>query len=94
MENAIERRTLLTEVVELRRYAAEDTALRGTSPAMKKLKDSIARVAPIPSTVLIIGESGSGKELVARDVHRLSGREREPFVAVNCAALPEQLDRE
>ena len=40
---------------------------------MKKLKEAIARVAPIPSTVLIIGESGSGKELVARDVHRLSG---------------------
>jgi two-component system, NtrC family, nitrogen regulation response regulator NtrX len=91
VENAVERRMLITEVVELRRYAAEDTALRGTSPAMKKLKESIARVAPIPSTVLIIGESGSGKELVARDVHRLSGREREPFVAVNCAALPESL---
>ncbi|HKN65747.1 MAG TPA: sigma-54 dependent transcriptional regulator, partial [Gemmatimonadaceae bacterium] len=49
------------------------------------------RVAPIPSTVLIIGESGSGKELVARDVHRLSGREREPFIAVNCGALAESL---
>ena len=91
VENAVERRMLLNEVVELRRYAPEDTALRGTSPAMKKLKESIARVAPIPSTVLIIGESGSGKELVARDVHRLSGREREPFVAVNCGALAESL---
>jgi DNA-binding NtrC family response regulator len=89
--NAIEHRTLVSEVVELRRYAAEDTALRGTSPAMKKLKDAIARVAPIPSTVLIVGESGSGKELVARDVHRLSGKEREPFVAVNCGALAESL---
>ncbi len=93
VENAVERRLLLTEVVELRQYAAGDTALRGTSPAMKKLKDAIARVAPIPSTVLIVGESGSGKELVARDVHRLSGggREREPFVAVNCGALAESL---
>jgi DNA-binding NtrC family response regulator len=93
VENAVERRMLVSEVVELRRYAAEDTALRGTSPAMKKLKESIARVAPIPSTVLIVGESGSGKELVARDVHRLSGggREREPFVAVNCGALAESL---
>ena len=93
VENAVERRMLLDEVVELRRYAAEDTPLRGTSPAMKKLKESIARVAPIPSTVLIVGESGSGKELVARDVHRLSGggREREPFVAVNCGALAESL---
>src|SRR5262245_21535747 len=93
VENAVERRMLLTEVAELRRYSAEDTALRGASPAMKKLKDSIARVAPIPSTVLIVGESGSGKELVARDVHRLSGggRGREPFVAVNCGALAEGL---
>ena len=93
VENAVERKLLLSEVVELRRYAAEDTALRGTSPAMKKLKESIARVAPIPSTVLIVGESGSGKELVARDVHRLSGggREREPFIAVNCGALAESL---
>jgi two-component system nitrogen regulation response regulator NtrX len=91
VESAIERRMLLTEVTALRRYAAEDTALRGASPAMQRLKDAIARVAPIPSAVLIVGESGSGKELVARDVHRLSGREREPFVAINCAALPESL---
>lgn len=91
VESAVERRMLIEEVTELRKYAAEDTALRGSSPAMKKLKESIARVAPIPSTVLIIGESGSGKELVARDVHRLSGRAREPFVAVNCGALAEGL---
>jgi two-component system nitrogen regulation response regulator NtrX len=91
VESAVERRLLLAEVTTLRRYAAEESALLGASPAMQKLKDAIARVARIPSPVLIIGESGSGKELVARDVHRLSGREREPFVAVNCAALPENL---
>jgi two-component system nitrogen regulation response regulator NtrX len=91
VETAIERRALIAEVTSLRRYAAEDTALRGSSPAMEKLKDSIARIAPIPSPVLIIGESGSGKELVARDIHRLSGRTKEPFIALNCAALPEQL---
>jgi DNA-binding NtrC family response regulator len=91
VESAIERRLLLAEVATLRTYAAEDSALLGDSPAMRRLKESLIRVAPIPSTVLIIGESGSGKELVARDVHRLSGREREPFVALNCAAIPEQL---
>ena len=91
IESAIERRLLLAEVATLRTYAAEDSALLGDSPAMRRLKESIVRVAPIPSTVLIIGESGSGKELVARDVHRLSGRDREPFVALNCAAIPEQL---
>jgi DNA-binding NtrC family response regulator len=58
---------------------------------MERLRDAIARVAPIPSAVLIVGESGSGKELVAREIHRLSGREKEPFIAVNCAALPENL---
>jgi DNA-binding NtrC family response regulator len=91
VENAIERRLLLAEVASLRRYAAEDSALIGASPAMKKLKDAIVRIAPVPSTVLIFGESGTGKELVARELHRLSGREREPFVAINCAALPEAL---
>jgi DNA-binding NtrC family response regulator len=91
VEAAIERRQLLAEVATLRTYAADDSALVGESPAMRKLKESIVRIAPIPSTVLIVGESGSGKELVARDVHRLSGRQREPFIALNCAAIPEQL---
>ncbi len=91
VETAAERRQLLADVASLRRYAAEDSALLGDSPAMRRLKATIARVAPIPSPVLVIGESGSGKELVARDIHRLSGRAREPFVAVNCAALPENL---
>ncbi len=91
IENAIERRRILDEVAVLRRYADDESALLGASPAMRALKDAIARVAPVPSAVLITGESGSGKELVARDVHRLSAGAREPFVAVNCAALPEQL---
>jgi len=91
IENAVERRRILDEVAVLRRYADDESALLGSSPAMRALKDAIARVAPVPSAVLITGESGSGKELVARDVHRLSTGAREPFIAVNCAALPEQL---
>ena len=91
IENAVERRRILDEVAVLRRYAADESAMLGASPAMRALKDAIARVAPVPSAVLILGESGSGKELVARDVHRLSAGAREPFVAVNCASLPEQL---
>jgi DNA-binding NtrC family response regulator len=91
VENATERRRILSEVAVLRRYAADDSALLGASPVMRALKDAIARVAPVPSAVLILGESGSGKDLVARDVHRLSAGAREPFVAVNCASLPEQL---
>jgi two-component system nitrogen regulation response regulator NtrX len=91
VESAVERRLLLAEVTTLRKYAGEESALLGASPAMQKLKDAIARVAGIPSAALIVGESGSGKELVARDIHRLSGRAKEPFVAVNCAALAENL---
>jgi DNA-binding NtrC family response regulator len=91
VEAAIERRLLLAEVTALRRYAGEETALVGGSAPMQQLRDAIARVAPIPSPVLIVGESGSGKELVARELHRLSGRAREPIVAVNSAALPEHL---
>ena len=58
---------------------------------MTELRDAIARVAPIPSQVLIWGESGTGKELVARDLHRLGPQPSAPFVAINCAALPESL---
>jgi len=91
IEHAVERRAILGEVALLRRYAGDASALIGTSAPMRTLKDAIARIAPVPSPVLIIGESGTGKELVARDLHRLSGRSREPFVAVNSAALPDQL---
>jgi DNA-binding NtrC family response regulator len=72
------------------RYDAE-TSLIGDSPAMKALRSAIARVAPISSSVLIVGESGSGKELVARELHRLGPGAGTPLVAVNSAALPEQL---
>ncbi|HEX5435603.1 MAG TPA: sigma-54 dependent transcriptional regulator [Gemmatimonadaceae bacterium] len=91
VENALERRRLTSELSSLKRYVEAETSLLGTSPAMQQLKEAIARVAPIPSPVLIMGESGAGKEVVARDVHRLSAGAREPFVAVNSAALPENL---
>jgi DNA-binding NtrC family response regulator len=91
VETALERRRLSGEIATLRRYMAADSALLGDSPAMRKLKDEIARLAPIPSPVLITGESGSGKEVVARDLHRLGSAPKEPFLAVNCAALPENL---
>lgn len=91
VEAAIERQLLVAEVTTLRRLARDESALVGGSAPMQKLRESIARLAPIPSPVLILGESGSGKELVARELHRLSGREKEPFVPVNCAALPEAL---
>lgn len=65
--------------------------LIGHSPAMHALRERIARVASTDFTVLIEGESGSGKELVARQIHELSGRRRGPFVAINCAAIVDTL---
>jgi two-component system, NtrC family, response regulator HydG len=71
----------------------DDSALRliGTSPSMQKVRDLIGRVAPTDSTVLICGESGCGKELVAESIHAMSPRADKPFVAINCAAIPATL---
>jgi two-component system, NtrC family, response regulator AtoC len=91
IESALERRRLRAEVQALRRQLGGDTPLAGNSAAMLRLREQIARVAPVPSTVLVVGESGTGKELVARDLHRFGPHPSEPFVAINCAALPEQL---
>ena len=63
------------------------TRLLGRAPAMRQVKDRIRRVAPAKAPVLIVGETGSGKELVARRLHRLSHRREGPFVAINCGAL-------
>ncbi len=91
IENALERGRLMSEVSSLRRQLGADTPLIGESPVMARLKEEIARVAPVPSPVLVVGESGSGKELVARELHRLGQRPKGPFLAINCAALPENL---
>ena len=63
----------------------------GSTPAMRRVIEVITKVAPTDSTVLLLGESGVGKDLLANTVHRLSRRREQPFIAVNCAALPEQL---
>ncbi len=63
----------------------------GTSPAIRKVFELISRVAPTEANVFVAGESGTGKELIARAIHAHSRRSSEPFVAVNCAALPDQL---
>ena len=65
--------------------------LVGSSPAMGRILQVLARVAPTPSTVLLTGESGTGKEVAARVLHWASPRRNQPFVAVNCAAIPEHL---
>ena len=89
--SAMERGRLRAENSALRRQLGRETSLVGGSAAMAELRATIAKVAPVPSQVLIVGESGSGKELVARDLHRFGPYPSGPFVALNCAALPESL---
>ncbi len=90
VETVLERKRLRTELASLQRQLGE-TSLVGDSAPIQRLREAIARVAPIPSPVLIVGESGSGKELVARDLHRQGPGANGPFVAINSAALPENL---
>jgi two-component system nitrogen regulation response regulator NtrX len=91
IEHAVSRGRLVKEVHALRSRFEGETPLIGDSAPMRSLRDAIARVAPIPSSVLIVGESGTGKELVARELHRRGPGAKAPLVAVNSAALPEQL---
>jgi len=91
IEHALSRGQLVKELRALRSRFDGETLLTGDSAPMRSLRDAIARVAPIPSGVLIEGESGTGKELVARELHRRGPGEKTPLVAVNSAALPEQL---
>jgi DNA-binding NtrC family response regulator len=90
VETVLERKRLRAMVARLQRQLGE-TSLIGDSAAIRLLREAIARVAPIPSPVLIMGESGSGKELVARDLHRHGPDPAGPFIAINSAALPENL---
>ena len=91
VETVLERKRLRNEVAALQRQLGAGSSLVGNSAALRQLRESIQRVARVPSPVLILGESGTGKELVARDLHRWGPESRAPFVAVNSAALPENL---
>jgi sigma-54 dependent transcriptional regulator, acetoin dehydrogenase operon transcriptional activator AcoR len=71
------------------RFSLDD--IIGSSPAITALKEQVRKIAKSESTVLIRGESGTGKEVLAQSIHRLSHRSNGPFVAINCAAIPESL---
>jgi len=94
VEKALEKRSLVKENLYLRESLKEATSyfdLIGKTPQMKKLYETIDSVGPTDSTILISGESGTGKELVARAIHKKSKRAAQPFIAVNCAAIPDNL---
>jgi len=89
--NCLKHRRLASEVVQLRAEVTERHEMISGSAAMQKLMAEIEKVAPTKGRVLITGESGSGKELVARAIHNLSQRSDRPFIKVNCAAIPSEL---
>jgi two-component system response regulator PilR (NtrC family) len=94
IQNAMDRAELKRENEALKKVVgktAYGNQLTGISPAFKKVVDWIDQVSKTSSNVLILGESGTGKELVAREIHNRSERNAQPFVAVNCAAIPEHL---
>ena len=91
LRNALERVDLGVENVRLRAEVEAQYEIVGSSKAIKTVIDRLEKVAPTPARVLITGENGTGKELVARAIHSLSTRARGPFVEVNCAAIPSEL---
>ena len=91
LRNAKARTVLLDETRQLRQKVGAAYTMIGESPAMEQIRQLIAKVAPTEARVLITGENGTGKELVARHLHALSHRSHAPFVEVNCAAIPAEL---
>ncbi|MBX2902095.1 MAG: sigma-54-dependent Fis family transcriptional regulator [Chitinophagales bacterium] len=91
IRNALEKANLQIEAKVLKRKVGKTREIIGESPAIKKIKDTIERVAPTDARVLITGDNGTGKELVARWVHEKSNRANAPLVEINCAAMPGEL---
>jgi two-component system nitrogen regulation response regulator NtrX len=91
INNGLRFSNLERENLILRQKTERKPSLTGNSPAIQKLKEQIERVAPTDAWVLIRGEHGTGKELVAQTIHHLSNRKSKPMVEVNCAAIPEEL---
>ena len=91
IRNALDKSNLITETKSLKRKVSGTYDMIGESEAMKDIWSMIDKVAPTPARVLITGENGTGKELVARWLHEKSLRAKSPFVEVNCAAIPSEL---
>ncbi len=91
IRNAMDRSSLVTETKQLRKRISRNAEMIGSSAAMKHIHDTIAKVAATDARVLITGDNGVGKELVARNIHELSPRVNGPMIEVNCAAIPSEL---
>lgn len=91
VKNALENKVLKEETTILKRKIEKSQDILGESMSIKKIKETIHKVAPTDARVLITGENGTGKELVARWIHEKSHRAKGPFIEVNCAAIPNEL---
>lgn len=91
LRNAIDKKSLVVETKVLRRKVGKTREIIGDSPAIQNINDTIEKVAPTEARVLITGENGTGKELVARWIHEKSNRARNTLIEVNCAAIPTEL---
>ena len=91
LRNALDRTTLVKETKSLKRKINKNNEMIGESAPIKKIKEMIVRVAPTDARILVTGENGTGKELVARSIHEQSNRNDSPLVEVNCAAIPSEL---
>ncbi len=91
VRNAVEQSNLLIENKEIKKSLEGEGEILGESKAIKSILEMINKVAPLDTRVLITGENGTGKELVARAIHQKSLRKEKPFVEVNCAAIPNEL---
>lgn len=91
VRNALDKKNLVTETKVLKKKLSKKLDMVGESAAILRVKQTIEKVAPTDARVLITGPNGTGKELVAHWIHQKSNRAAEPFVAVNCAAIPSEL---
>jgi len=91
IRNALERGSLITQTKVLKKQVSKRFEIVGSSPAITMVKEMIDRVASTEARVLITGSNGTGKELVAHQIHEKSNRSKGPFVEVNCAAIPSEL---
>lgn len=91
LRNAMDKKVLVAETKQLRKKIVKTSTMIGSSAAIENIKETIEKVAPTDARVLITGENGVGKELVARRLHELSSRANAPLIEVNCAAIPSEL---